>query len=358
MLPYFLLFAILAVGAFMGAANESVRPRLWITGLIVILFVGLRFEVGGDWFVYLRIFTESQGQSLSTMMDVGDPGYMFVNWIGNQLGLKIWFVNSVCAMIFTIGLVSIARLQPNPRLAMLVAFPYLIMVVATGYTRQSAALGFIMLGLAQYVRGSTWKMFISIVLAAAFHKTAVIMIPVIFIGMSRKGVATVLSVCLLALVTYYLFLRGNVDQLMRSYVGNKYNSSGAAVRLAMNFVPAVLYLFHRRAFGFDPKQQRIWLIFSLASIAALAAFFISPSSTAVDRVALYFIPLQVVILSRIPIAYGQHSRRNWLMLCSVVGYSLLIEVVWLTLGSFTFAWVPYRNYLWLPPHTVVHYHRE
>lgn len=109
-------------------------------------------------------------RSLAWSLGHTDPGYALVNWEVGRMGLRIWAVNLICASIFTVGLLSLCRLQPKPLLAVLVAVPYLVIVVAMGYTRQSAAIGFLMLGLSQYVRRATFRMLISLLLAASFHK--------------------------------------------------------------------------------------------------------------------------------------------------------------------------------------------
>ena len=58
---------------------------------------------------------------------------------------------------------------------MAVAVPYIVIVVAMGYTRQGAALGIIMAGLADYLRReSIMRLAAYIAFAATFHATAVL----------------------------------------------------------------------------------------------------------------------------------------------------------------------------------------
>ena len=79
--------------------------------------------------------------------------------------------------IFAIGLVFFCRNLPRPWLALAVAVPYLVIVVAMGYTRQGVALGLAMLGLvALGKKGTGWFVF-WVMLAATFHKTAVLLLP-------------------------------------------------------------------------------------------------------------------------------------------------------------------------------------
>ena len=54
-------------------------------------------------------------------------------------------MNFVCAIIFVTGLLIFCFHQPYKWLGILISTPYLINVVAMGATKQSAALGFIMI---------------------------------------------------------------------------------------------------------------------------------------------------------------------------------------------------------------------
>ena len=98
---------------------------------------------------------------------IGDPGYQALNWLVQEWNGEIWWVNSVSAAIFAWGLIRLCQNQPRPMLAVLVAVPYLIIVVAMGYTRQSIAIGILMAGLASLGRGGSVIRFAIYVAVAA-----------------------------------------------------------------------------------------------------------------------------------------------------------------------------------------------
>lgn len=172
MLAYWLLFAFFAAGAMFApptrlpvqegpnaAIRKSERPPfqyLLVAGtLAMILLIGLRYRVGGDWASYLGIFKFVQRFSLPSALGLGDPGYQLFNWAAHHLGLQIWSVNLVAATFFGWGLYRLCSVQPSPWLAFAVAVPYMVVVVAMGYTRQSMALGVLMAGLARQTRGGS-----------------------------------------------------------------------------------------------------------------------------------------------------------------------------------------------------------
>jgi hypothetical protein len=354
LIPYFILFAFVATIAMIGELRPGSNhgKLLLLCGLILVCAVGLRIEVGGDWYNYLRIFNFIKVRSLSFAMSATDPGYAFLNWAVGRMGLGIWAVNLICASIFTFGLVSLCRLQPKPLLALLTALPYLVIVVAMGYTRQSAAIGLLMLALSQYLRHATFRMLLSLLVAASFHKSAVIVIPMIALASARHRGTTLLALSFLAVTTYYVFLANSTDILYESYIGRRYASSGAGIRIAMAMVPATLLLLFRNRFGFGREERRLWLVFAIATVIAQIVLLISPSSAAVDRVALYLLPFQIVVLSRLPMAFGSAGRDNSVVAMFLGIYLLAVQLVWFNFGQLSWAWVPYQNYLWTPDYIV------
>ena len=75
--------------------------------------------------------------------------------------------------------------------------------------------------------------------------------------------------------------------------------------------------------------------------------FISPSSTAVDRLALYFIPLQLFVFSRLPQVLGNeiHTQGIWVLV--VLIYSFIVQFIWLFYAQHREFWIPYQFYPWL-----------
>ena len=89
----------------------------------------------------------------------------------------IYGVNLMCGVFFATGLVVFCRHQRLPWLALAVSVPYMLIVVAMGYSRQGVALGIAMLGLTALGRGSTLWFILWVVFAATFHKSAVFLHP-------------------------------------------------------------------------------------------------------------------------------------------------------------------------------------
>lgn len=347
MLPYVIIFAVFAVAAAIAGLNPAVRSQrgLVAAAILLVLAIGLRREVGADWFNYLIVLDQIKLGSFERAMTRIEPGYGLLNWLAGQLNVGIWLPNLVCAAIFVWGLMVFSRQQPTPALALLVALPYLIIGVGMGYTRQSAALGFVLLALTRYHRGWTLRMGLYLVLAASFHNSALVVVPLLAVAAAQRRVVTVAMVALLAAVLLYQF-SGHILNRMTAYTQGTFIAGGAVPRLAMNVIPALIFLAMRRRFSDSAEELRLWTIFAVAALFSIALLFVVPSTTVVDRIGIYLIPLQIYVLSRLPILFGSRFRQNMLVVTGLIAYSGAVQFTWLNYGTWGHAWVPYKNYLW------------
>jgi hypothetical protein len=345
-LPYWLLFSVFAAGAVQyqrrAAMGRHAAPLLGVLTLIPLVMVGMRYEVGADWEAYTEIYSMVGYLRFGTAITMDDPGYALVNWVSYNLGFDLWFVNLVCAAIFSWGLWMFARRQPNPWLAFVVAIPYLVIVVAMGYSRQAVAIGFIMAAITAWDRRLLVRFGIYILLAVTFHKTAVLAVPLIALSATQNRMVTGAVLLGFSWLLYRYFLSESVDKMLVNYVEAEYNSQGAAIRVGMNLVPALLYLAFQRRFALSVSEQRMWRYFSFATLGTVVMLVVLASSTVVDRIALYLIPLQLFVLSRLPEAFPTKHRANVQLALCVILYSALIQFVWLNYAAHAEYWLPYK----------------
>jgi hypothetical protein len=344
MLIYWALFAYFAAGALLaptGGDRTRPRPLLAFGAVITALLIGLRYKVGGDWATYDYWFSFAGRSDLGRLLKFGDPAYQLVNWGAAHLGFEVWTVNFVCGAIFSWGLWRFCKDQPEPWLAFAVAIPYMVIVIAMGYTRQAVALGILMAGLASFDRNSsTLRFAVYVAVAATFHKTAVVVFPLVALASRRDRVLNLLMVAATSYLLYGLFLGDAMEKFVEHYIKAQYSSQGATIRVMMTLFAAMVLWIGRRRFALTETEWRLWRNFSLAAVAALVLLFVLPSSAAVDRMSLYIIPLQLAVLSRVPLAFGSPLAGR----VAVLGYSALVEFVWLNYAQFSTAWVPYQFY--------------
>ena len=344
MWPYFLIYTSIAFFAVSEDSwNKSYKiPPIPII-LILSLFIGGRFEVGADWFNYLGMFQGLEFADLYETLIDGDPAYQLLQWVVARLDLGIVAVNLAVAIIFSIGLVKVCNSLPRPWLALTVSVPYMLIVVAMGYTRQSAALGLVMVALTYLCRQKVKLFLLFVVLAATFHKSALVMICIGELSVSRRSYVRMIFQVLLVLASYFLLVAKEADELVRSYIEQEMQSSGALIRLSMNLLPAtILFLFKARLKEMMKISYIIWFYLSIISIIAFMSFFMTASSAALDRLALYLLPLQPAVLSYIPGLIKTSKFGERIIVLHILFFYLSVLTVWLLFAVNSRAWIPYR----------------
>lgn len=343
MLPFWFFYCIPALGflASRRLAPSARSASWWTAGLLLTLAIGLRHRVGGDWFAYLAYLQRAASMTFQEVLLQGDPGFYLLNWLIAGLGGGIYAVNLACGTLFMSGILVFARRQPLPWLALLVSVPYLVIVVGMGYTRQAVALGFVLLGLSALADGRSRRFAVWVLIGAAFHKSAILMLPVAALAASEKRLWSLLWVGVISLLGGYLFLFDSVDTLWANYVEADYQSQGGLIRVLMNAVPACLFLALHPRFGLNIAQRRLWWWISVFALACIPLVLVS--STATDRVALYLIPLQLFVFSRLHLITNDTLLRACIVM-GVIGYYTAVQAVWLFFASHAFAWLPYQMY--------------
>jgi hypothetical protein len=347
-LVYWLLLAVPAVA---GAApyklrGGSLKVVVGVGAVALILVIGGRYIVGCDWYNYiLSLDSLNYTNPLEAMQVSDDPAYGLLSWISLNLNFGITGVNFFCATIFTWGLLAFCIRQPLPWLAFVVAVPMLVVAVAMGFTRQGVAIGFLMLGFNAFTDRKLVKFLVFVALAAAFHKTAVVMAPLaVFIDPKRiaspllvGGVATVMLVV--------AFLSAKFDSLTANYIdSDAWIGEGAAAvyRLGLNLLAAVVFLLLNKRWRRKYQDARLYFMLALASIAVFPFAFVEP--VAADRMGLYLLPFQIGVFARVPTLFNQKTVIFALKSTAIIASALLM-FVWFTFAHNSWCWIPYGNVL-------------
>ena len=341
MWPYWFMFIIPAFVALSNSSRERSWPPWIFVGIVFTVVIGFRYHVGGDWNNYLPRYEQEIGKAFSDPIR-GDVGYVLLNRLMAQLDWEIYGVNLICGLLFTVGLIVFCRCLYRPWLGFAVAVPYLIVVVAMGYSRQGVALGLIFWGLAFLEKGRFIPYMLFIAVAASFHKTAVIMVPLGLFLYRQGWFFRLVAVGLLTFGLWNAFVEQESAHLWNAYVEQQMQSQGAQIRVAMNFVPAALLLANWKQWKSAYPNALLWFWMSLAAIACVV--LVNFASTAVDRMALYLTPLQVVVFSRLPYLVRKRYHPDTVVTWILLGYGAVL-FVWLNFGTHARFWLPYRNIL-------------
>src|SRR5271166_1134256 len=349
MLPYFLIFLLAACFALAAPPDAPMRGAGYgafiLFAILLALMIGFRWKVGGDWSWDVRRMIRLGDADFADYINAADPGYAFLMWLGTKSGFNIWFVHLIGGGIFAYGLWRFCLDQVHPWLCMVVAIPYLVIVVAMGYDRQAVAIGLIMLAMVAIRNRSMPGFAGSMALATTMHLTALTFMPVFLLGSRVNKLWAVFVASPFFMVGYYYSLQDSLQNKAQSaisgYIKTGYSSSGAATRIAMNALPAFLFLVFRSRLKFDDDERRFLDVLALIALAFVGLLYVSPSSTAVDRMALYIIPIQLLVLGRLPLALARTRADYDLLAAGIVVYSAAVMFVWLNFADSAGYWVPY-----------------
>ena len=322
---------------------------------ITTLLIGTRYEVGGDWQGLFDLSSYYVGKGLHVAFDHESVAYGLLNWVSAKCGLGIYGVNTVCGAILVTGLAVFCRRQPIPWLAWLIATPYLLVVVGMGYTRQSAALGFLLLGLACLEDKRIWRYFLLLAIGATFHETVLLMAP-LGILVWRQNIWLRLALIVIGSISL-LWIGNNYRELVFSnaaepneifrlwykYVEHdQWSSIGASYRVWMNAIPAVLFLLFLKKWKRYFDNSSLWVAMAIASIVSV--FFVGYFSTPIDRINIYLAPIQLYVWSRAPFIWSDSVTQTAMVMAIYLIY-LISFVFWFFFANHAYEWMPYKSAL-------------
>lgn len=351
MLIYWTMFAVPALSALAsGVQGENGQKQPQIAYALLLLafaiIIGFRYEVGGDWFAYEEIVDYISAETFRYSMMNGDMGFSFVAWISTRAGFGSTGPTFFCGAVLVYGLWRFGQTLAQPWLALTAGVPYLIIVVGMGYVRQSAAIGFILLALIQFERGSMMQFGKWMLAATLFHVSALSLLPLTALALVRKRPLALIPLSVAGAVLYVLLLRPRLDRFYENYVVAEYDSSGAMVRLAMNAVPAVLYLIYRKRFVLSENGRVFWGLLSALALGLVVLVIVSPATTAIDRIGLYCIPLQLFVFGHIVPLVARTGTGQALFTLAIIVYYTAVMFVWLNFATHSEYWLPYRFVFW------------
>ena len=351
----FIYWVMLAFPAILALAHSVQIPRgnfgstqsflLYAFMCFYVVIGAFRIHVGADWITYEYMFEDIGSGGFAYALEQIDPVYGALNWVSALLGGGIYLVNGVCCLLLAYGTMLVAKHFREPWMAIVIAVPYLLIVVGFGYVRQGAAIGLILIAIDSHIRGSRMWTIACLVMATGFHATALLAIPAFAWTLVRRNAVIGVLVALLFAIVYYYFLAPRLDQTQSRYSTGGFNSTGTLVRVMMGFIPSMLILVRWRAFEASSRPRSLWLLFAWANVAALVAFALVPTSTVVDRAALYFAAIQLAVFGEFRSLMGIADQMVVLTRMALIAVAIAVQGVWLVYATHSEYWVPYRSVL-------------
>ena len=204
-----------------------------------------------------------------------EPGYIFLNWLGSNFKNGIYFVNVICAIIFSAGLISYSRNREYPWLSILIAFPILIVTVAMGYTRQASAIGIEFFALLEIEKGRSNRAIIFTLIASTFH-ISILPLLLVFIKKPKKNLFRIKYILPATIIGYliYFLIRTKFEGALLSYYDlyllREYSSMGALYRIFPTSIASLLFIKNRFKFkNYFGEISNLYLKFSYVGLIFL-----------------------------------------------------------------------------------------
>ena len=348
MLTYSLVFLTI----FLLSIKSPIRPlTLTILFLLLLLFIGLRHEIGGDWVNYMLDIESYKTYSPSQLLSTKAPLYdVLVFWASRYPLLGgIYFVNSISALFFLTGLFSFISVLPRKTAPICLAFPQLILVVSMGYTKQSVAMGFLMFSISMLIRARLVPSILSFLIGILFHPTLLLFSPLFlllkrvrrFCSLSQRNIIPLFFLlAILSLMVYRIISTGLLGSFYGAYVAVLMKSPGSIYRALLAIMPSLLYLWRSSQYRLPPTERVLVKTYVISSFIYFIIILIDPI-TLLDRLFLMLTPIQLLIFGYLP-AFNRVPS-----LADIISglYALLIMLLWLISANHSQHWLPYSNIL-------------
>lgn len=344
--PYYLVMLMAAIPAL---TYQHKKPSIgWACYFIVLLwFVGLRYEVGGDWGNYLILADEAMEQQFVELFEHAEVGFNFLLWASVHLGLDIYGVNIVTTALFLYGLFKYCQKQLNPWLAVFTALPFLVIVIAMSANRQAAAIGVTLLVMAGWSESSLIKKLSLIFIAAMFHTSATIFALFVILDSRISWFKKiVLSMGLFVVVVNFLTSSKTVARYQSSYIAETAVnvSYGALQQIMLNALPAMVLLFMSLSRPQLKSKIPHWNVIFVMSILSIVLIPMSSTySVAAARISFYLFPVSIAFLATLPGTFSGYAQKKVKLF--VIFYGFLTMALWLNFANTAFAHIPYNNAL-------------
>ena len=316
-----------------------------LTFAALFAFAAFRFEVGCDWTGYWVHFSHvSYDEFVLSEMGSDHAWWLLVDAV-EAAGLPYPALYVAVTAIFMWGAHRMARREPDPLGYLMLLFPVLMLNIVMSGARQAVATGFAFMAYNAFRDRSVVRFCAMVGAGAMFHSSCAVLLLMAPLITERVTARRILLSAALALPGVFFLVTSEVGQIAAErYVGTAVNAAGAWLRVGfLASTGAVFFLVLRPSWRARfPGDLALATIGAAGALVALAV--IPLSSVIADRLAYYAVPLQAMILARIPFLDLGRLRPVTVAYPWVGSVALL--AIWLTFSSLVYVcYVPYRSWM-------------
>lgn len=322
--------AVFAINCFAARAkNKKARFALVVLSFsILLLLIGLRYKVGTDYEAYLNTYKEVAYTPWDKLLSLRIE-------ILPAIFLKVFSILNLDArfIFFLFGALTLYPIYRVNKLSNYKYLPYSVLIFCLMFLpfdlngmRQGVAMSFALLSYAYLTKNKTPRAVTSILFAALFHSSALLILPYLVIyyvcKKAKKRFSTIsmaLSILVAALVLFFLndILLG-LEIKTYSYILEKVNVESITFSNLLFQVPAITLMLLPGNKKLLP--ERVAEKNSLKSLVCGGILFetVGTSARYLSRFSLYFLIFEVMLFPRIIQDYTDKNTRTILKIGLVI----------------------------------------
>lgn len=249
---------------------------------LITLHLALRKEIGADWNAYEELLGYAQTKTLAQLTSNTEVFFAIVAKVSNLFSdhdMTVFII--ITAIVSMVTLASIVRHCSSPLVAVVILYPYFIVICMQGYVRQTLAtllFAWVLQNRHKYSVAAANTLATCLILV---HKSSVILLPFMLVIPRRPRLLKWQLILIACLGIAALFLQ--LDQMIfaiTSYFLDSMTSNGALLRLVLTIFLLLLPLLHHEP---QDTANREYLYIGFAIAGVCGALIITGQSTVADR---------------------------------------------------------------------------
>ena len=366
MIPYFIPFIFLTILTsleFTKRFDFLIKNRFlyFLLALLLIFFIGLRYEIGCDWDQYKGLFEKYNSFSFMEILKGNYNSGIRLHELGHilitSISQNIYILNLIYSSLFTLPLFYFCFQLKRTYFSLLISYPYYIIVVGMGPIRQAACISLFMVSILLLSKRKYYQHIFFSIISALLHQSSILFNSLIlgsFISKLKKVKLTKKNIFILIFTLFVLLYSLPTVLSKFSFYISHYNyvdpkgvrlippAKGAIFIWLINFFPSIIFLKNISKFNFEKSLNKILIILTTFEFLTFPMIFLN--SVIAYRFLLYFFPSSILITSYIP-ELELLKIKKYFYFNIIISLSFISLLVWLKFAFHASCWVPYKNIL-------------
>jgi hypothetical protein len=327
-----LLLGIISVLFAYLAQYRNFQGGLKVAYTLIFLFLALRFNFGNDYKAYLEAFYSVNYYGKVDIFDETnqfEPAWTLLNRLFKPFGF--FAMTAVLAAFHSFVFYRFIKKYLPVKYYWIAVFLYVFspgfLLVMSTAMRQSVAITLFIFSIDYIFSKNALKYYLCIALASLFHTSAIVLIPVYFLGFVNWRIKWISGIIIISFFTSILFFRSyitsRVNQFIINYIPDYgiYEGGaelGSGLGFAYTLLLFIMVLIYDR---FQTKETALIFKLSIISFLILPLGFIIQL---IGRVGMYFSPATLIVYSAI---YSNLKKSSYKLV-------FIVLLIFITLYSF------------------------